>query len=107
MDKSNQYALSSPIFLIYFLVRRKKRSTISGFGARLLVHDDLKGDFVKDVQGRDMARLGDSTDHGGKVIQAADNLTHLGIRAALDGHLAECPKCGGNLSHHRDGRADP
>ena len=50
---------------------------------------------MKDTQGREIARLGDVTDHGGKVIQAADNLTHMGIRVALDGHLAECPKCGG------------
>lgn len=42
-----------------------------------------------------MARLGDTTDHGGKLIQAADNLMHKGIRVALDGHLTECPKCGG------------
>lgn len=50
---------------------------------------------MKDAQGREVARLGDATDHGGKVIQAADNLTHRGIRVALDGHLTECPKCGG------------
>ena len=47
------------------------------------------------TSGKDVARLGDSTDHGGKVIQAADNLTHMGIPVALDGHLTECPKCGG------------
>ncbi|WP_310631089.1 PAAR domain-containing protein [Paraburkholderia sp.] len=50
---------------------------------------------MKDTHGRDMARLGDTTDHGGKVIQAAGDLTHMGIQVALDGHLVMCPKCGG------------
>jgi uncharacterized Zn-binding protein involved in type VI secretion len=53
------------------------------------------GEKMRDSQGREMARLGDTSDHGGKIIQAADNLTHKGIRVALDGHLVECPKCGG------------
>ncbi|WP_153101499.1 PAAR domain-containing protein [Paraburkholderia hayleyella] len=47
------------------------------------------------VTGNEVARLGGSTDHGGKVVEAADNLIHMGIRVALDGHLTECPKCGG------------
>jgi uncharacterized Zn-binding protein involved in type VI secretion len=47
------------------------------------------------VTAREVARLGDTTDHGGKVIEAADHLSHMGIRVALDGHLVECPKCGG------------
>ncbi len=50
---------------------------------------------MKDAQGRDMARLGDATDHGGEIIESADDLSHLGIRVALDGHLVRCPKCGG------------
>ncbi|MDR5738065.1 PAAR domain-containing protein [Caballeronia sp. LZ016] len=50
---------------------------------------------MRDKTGRDVARLGDSTDHGGKVIQAAPDLQHRGIATALDGHLTECPKCGG------------
>jgi uncharacterized Zn-binding protein involved in type VI secretion len=52
---------------------------------------------MKDQQGRDMARLGDTTDHGGKVIEAAPTLIHMGIPVALDGHLVECPKCGGTF----------
>ncbi|WP_321961456.1 PAAR domain-containing protein [Paraburkholderia sp. J7] len=47
------------------------------------------------VTGREVARLGDTTDHGGRVIEAAHNLTHKGIRVALDRHGVECPKCGG------------
>jgi len=35
---------------------------------RFFVHGDFQGDAMKDVQGRPMARLGDSTDHGGKII---------------------------------------
>jgi uncharacterized Zn-binding protein involved in type VI secretion len=47
------------------------------------------------LTGREVARLGDATDHGGKVIEAATSLTHGGVRVALDGHLVECPRCGG------------
>ncbi|MBN3805849.1 PAAR domain-containing protein [Paraburkholderia sp. Ac-20336] len=59
---------------------------------------------MKDEQGREMARLGDTTDHGGKVIEAADNLTHMGIHVALDGHLTECPKCGGTYPIIAEGK---
>ncbi|WP_321963551.1 PAAR domain-containing protein [Paraburkholderia sp. J7] len=47
------------------------------------------------VTGREAARPGDTTDHGGEVIDAAPNLTHKGIRVALDGHGVKFPKCGG------------
>ncbi len=50
---------------------------------------------MKDEQGRAMVRLGDRTDHGGTVIEAAQELSHMGIAVALHGHLANCPKCGG------------
>jgi len=50
---------------------------------------------MKDAQGREAARLGDTTDHGGEIIEAAADLSHLGIRVALDGHLVRCPKCKG------------
>jgi uncharacterized Zn-binding protein involved in type VI secretion len=50
---------------------------------------------MKDVNKRDVARLGDKTDHGGAIIEAAPDLKHMGISTALDGHLTECPKCGG------------
>jgi len=50
---------------------------------------------MRDTTGREVARLGDATDHGGTVIQAAIELLHMGVATALDGHLTECPKCGG------------
>jgi uncharacterized Zn-binding protein involved in type VI secretion len=50
---------------------------------------------MQDAQGRAMIRLGDKTDHGGEVIEAASDLTHLGIGVALDTHKVTCPKCGG------------
>jgi uncharacterized Zn-binding protein involved in type VI secretion len=50
---------------------------------------------MKDELGRDMARLGETTDHGDEVIEAADDLKHLDIGVALDGHGVRCPKCGG------------
>ncbi|MFX1676622.1 PAAR domain-containing protein [Paraburkholderia sp. A2WS-5] len=56
------------------------------------------------VTGRDVARLGDITDHGGEVIQAASNLTHHGVPVALDGHLVRCAKCGGDFPIVAKGR---
>ncbi|MBN3772431.1 MULTISPECIES: PAAR domain-containing protein [Burkholderia] len=63
---------------------------------------------MKNAQGLEMVRLGDSTDHGGTVIEAASDLKHLGIGVALDGHGVRCPKCGdvfpllasGQRTHH-------
>jgi uncharacterized Zn-binding protein involved in type VI secretion len=56
------------------------------------------------VTGREVARLGDTTDHGGEVIEAAPNLKHLGIAVALDGHLVRCPKCGGDFPIEATGK---
>ena len=59
---------------------------------------------MKDQHGCDMARLGDATDHGGEIIEAAGDLKHLGIGVALDGHGVRCPKCGGVfpvIAHHK------
>ena len=50
---------------------------------------------MKDEHGRDMVRLGDTTDHGGEVIECATDLKHLGVGVALDRHRVRCPKCGG------------
>ncbi|HEX7935153.1 MAG TPA: PAAR domain-containing protein [Paraburkholderia sp.] len=49
------------------------------------------------VTGKEMARLGDATDHGGRIVEASPDLTHMNLRVALDGHLVECPKCGGQF----------
>ena len=50
---------------------------------------------MKNADGKSMVRLGDRTDHGGVVIEAADDLTHMGIMVALHGHKVACPKCKG------------
>ncbi|MEA3117962.1 MAG: hypothetical protein QOI13_1232 [Paraburkholderia sp.] len=57
-----------------------------------------------DEQGREAARLGDTTDHGGKVVEGASTLTILGIPVALDGHMVECPQCGGKYPIIATGR---
>ncbi|MBZ5792722.1 PAAR domain-containing protein [Burkholderia contaminans] len=50
---------------------------------------------MKNEQGIEMVRLGDQTDHGGEVIECTDDLKHLGIGVALEGHGVRCPKCDG------------
>ncbi|MFP3501512.1 PAAR domain-containing protein [Burkholderia sp. SIMBA_062] len=50
---------------------------------------------MKNAQGCEVVRLGDQTDHGGEVVECADDLTHLGAGVALDGHGVRCPKCDG------------
>lgn len=50
---------------------------------------------MQDWQGRNMVRLGDSTNHGGEVIEASPELRHLGIPIGLDGHMVACPLCKG------------
>ncbi|MCA8505513.1 PAAR domain-containing protein [Burkholderia multivorans] len=50
---------------------------------------------MQDEQGRNMVRLGDTTDHGGKVVEATGEVKHLGIPVALDQHGVMCPKCAG------------
>ncbi|CAB3748713.1 MULTISPECIES: PAAR domain-containing protein [Burkholderia] len=52
---------------------------------------------MKNAQGRNMVRLGDVADHGGRVIEATDEPTHMGIGVALYGHLVFCPECGGSF----------
>jgi uncharacterized Zn-binding protein involved in type VI secretion len=51
-----------------------------------------------------MARLGDATDHGGKIVEAAPDLIDDGIGVALDGHLVACPRCGGKYPIIASGR---
>lgn len=45
--------------------------------------------------GREMACQGDTTDHGGEILDGASDRTHMSRRIALDGHRVSCPKCGG------------
>jgi uncharacterized Zn-binding protein involved in type VI secretion len=59
---------------------------------------------VIDEQGREAARLGDTTDHGGQVVEAAPTLTMRGVAIALDGHMVECSKCGGRYPIVATGR---
>ncbi|WP_109481999.1 PAAR domain-containing protein [Paraburkholderia sp. C35] len=51
-----------------------------------------------------MARLGDTTDHGGKIVEAAEELTDAGVGVALDGHMVACPRCGGKYPIIASGR---
>ncbi|MEM5345809.1 PAAR domain-containing protein [Paraburkholderia azotifigens] len=51
-----------------------------------------------------MARFGDLTDHGGKIVEAAQDLLEDGISVALDGHLVACPRCGGKYPIIASGR---
>ena len=51
-----------------------------------------------------MARLGDTTSHGGKIVEATQDLTDEGIGVALDGHLVACPRCGGRYPIIASGR---
>jgi uncharacterized Zn-binding protein involved in type VI secretion len=51
-----------------------------------------------------MARLGDTTDHGGQIVEAAQDLQEDGIGVALDGHLVARPRCGGKYPIIASGR---
>ena len=51
-----------------------------------------------------MALLGDTTDHGGEIVEAAQDLQEDGIGVALDGHLVACPRCGGKYPIIASGR---
>jgi uncharacterized Zn-binding protein involved in type VI secretion len=51
-----------------------------------------------------MARFGDITDHGGQIVEAAQDLQEDGVGVALDGHLVACPRCGGKYPIIASGR---
>ncbi|ACC69923.1 PAAR domain-containing protein [Paraburkholderia phymatum] len=51
-----------------------------------------------------IARFGDATDHGGEIVEAAQDLLEGGIGVALDGHLVACPRCGGKYPIIATGR---
>ncbi|MFP3568471.1 PAAR domain-containing protein [Paraburkholderia sp. SIMBA_030] len=52
---------------------------------------------MKNENGQPMIRLGDRTDHNGTVVEAAPDLTHMGVPVALDGHKVMCPLCKGTF----------
>jgi uncharacterized Zn-binding protein involved in type VI secretion len=54
-------------------------------------------------QGRGVIRLNDKTDHGGQVISASSGTTVMGVVAALQDDMTQCPKCKGNFAIKPDG----
>ena len=46
----------------------------------------------------DLIRLGDTTDHGGKVITASQTMRYAGQPVARKGDLIECPLQGARRS---------
>ncbi|WP_083823245.1 PAAR domain-containing protein [Desulfovibrio sp. 6_1_46AFAA] len=50
------------------------------------------------IDNRGIIRLGDSTTHGGTVVQVASTTTVDGIRIARIGDIVTCPKCKGIYS---------
>lgn len=54
-------------------------------------------------QGRGVIRLNDKTDHGGQVISASSGTTVMGVVAALQSDMTQCPKCKGNFAIKPDG----
>ena len=54
-------------------------------------------------QGRGVIRLGDKTDHGGKVSSASSGTSVMGVVAALAGDMTVCPKCKGSFPIQPDG----
>ena len=53
--------------------------------------------------GRGVIRLGDATDHGGKVTSASSSSTIMGKTAALTDDMTFCPKCKGSFPIKPDG----
>jgi uncharacterized Zn-binding protein involved in type VI secretion len=54
-------------------------------------------------QGRGVIRLGDKTDHGGKVTKASSGTIVMGKAAALADDMTHCPKCKGDFAIKPDG----
>lgn len=54
-------------------------------------------------QGRGVIRLGDKTDHGGKVSSASSGTSVMGKPAALAGDMTVCPRCKGSYPITPDG----
>ena len=53
---------------------------------------------MRNAQGESVIRLGDSTNHGGKVISASALMQVHGIAVALEGDTVHCPKCKGDYA---------
>lgn len=53
--------------------------------------------------GRGVIRLGDTTDHGGKVISASSGSNVMGKTAALADDTTFCPRCKGSFTIKPDG----
>jgi uncharacterized Zn-binding protein involved in type VI secretion len=54
-------------------------------------------------EGRRIIRLGDRTDHGGKVISVSSGTIVMGLEAALAGDMTVCPRCKGQFAIKPDG----
>jgi hypothetical protein len=52
---------------------------------------------VRHEKGCEIVCLGDWTNDVGEVIEATEQLSHLGVAVALEGYSGSCPKCGGVL----------
>ena len=48
-------------------------------------------------EGRGVIRMGDQTDHGGRVISASSGTVVMGIPAAVEGDMTFCPQCKGTF----------
>jgi uncharacterized Zn-binding protein involved in type VI secretion len=53
--------------------------------------------------GRSVIRLGDKTDHGGKVTSVSSGTVVMGKEAALADDMTYCPKCKGDFPITPDG----
>lgn len=52
---------------------------------------------MRNADNRRVVRLGDPTDHGGKVTTALDGMLADGVPVTAEGCLAWCPKCKGDF----------
>ena len=57
-------------------------------------------------EGRNVIRLGDKTDHGGKVTSVSSGTIVMGTEAALADDMTYCPRCKGNFPIKPDGAGD-
>lgn len=54
-------------------------------------------------EGRNVIRLDDKTDHGGKVVSVSSGTIVMGREAALADDVTYCPRCKGNFPIKPDG----